>query len=124
MHILWRSNRHGWRSLTEAVTWITWTEQTADELLDSARRYWEAKQASRARAMIMEGAARTEAAQAQGRNFQILHDWVLRYNAEGLDGLADRRRGGSEGWLTDAQTQLDGVHAPPAGIAMCQGDVS
>ena len=34
---------------------------------------------------------------------QILRDWVLRYNAEGFEGLADRPRGGSDGRLTDAQ---------------------
>ena len=36
-------------------------------------------------------------------DLQILRDWVLRYNAEGFEGLADRARGGSESWLTAAQ---------------------
>ncbi len=53
--------------------------------------------------MILEGASRTEAARAQGMELQILRDWVLRYNAEGFEGLADRPRGGSAGWLTEAQ---------------------
>ena len=53
--------------------------------------------------MIMEGASRTAAARAQGMELQILRDWVLRYNREGFEGLADRPRGGSEGRLTDAQ---------------------
>ncbi len=88
-----------------AATRITWTEHTADELLDLARDCRDAKQAARARAvaMIMEGASRTEAARAQGMDLQILRDWVLRYDAEGFDGLADRPRGGSESWLTEAQ---------------------
>ena len=43
------------------------------------------------------------AARSQGMDLQILRDWVLRYNAEGFEGLADRPRGGSESWLTEAQ---------------------
>ena len=86
-----------------AATRITWTEHTADELLDLARDCGDAKRAARAVAMIMEGASRTEAARAQGMDLQILCDWVPRCNAEGFDGLADRPRGGSEGWLTEAQ---------------------
>ena len=73
-----------------AATPITWTEHTADELHELARRCGGAKQALRARAiaMIMEGASRTEAARAQGMELQILRDWVLLYNVEGFDGLA------------------------------------
>ena len=74
-----------------AATPITWTEHTADELHELARRCGNAKQALRARAiaMIMEGASRTEAARAQGMELQILRDWVLRYNVEGFDGLGE-----------------------------------
>ena len=88
-----------------AATPISWTEHTADELHELAKHCGDAKQASRARAiaMIMDGASRTEAARAQGMELQILRDWVLRYNAEGFEGLADRPRGGSEGRLTEAQ---------------------
>ena len=88
-----------------AATPITWTAHTADEFHALSRHCGDAKQASRARAlaMIMEGASRTEAARAQGMELQILRDWVLRYNTEGFDGLADLPRGGSEGRLTDAQ---------------------
>ena len=88
-----------------AATPITWTDHTGDELHELARRCGNAKQAIRARAiaMIMEGASRTEAARAQGMELQLLRDWVLRYSVEGLDGLADRPRGGSEVLLTEAQ---------------------
>jgi transposase len=41
-------------------------------------------------ALVMEGASRTEAAQAAGMDRQTLRDWVHRYNEEGLDGLIDR----------------------------------
>ena len=94
-----------------AATPITWTAHTADELHALSRHCGDAKQASRARAlaMIMEGASRTEAARAQGMELQILRDWVLRYNTEGFDGLADLPRGGSEGRLTDAQIAESGA---------------
>ena len=76
-----------------AATRITWTEHTADELLDLARDCRDAKQAARARAvaMILEGASRTEAARAQGMDLQILRDWVLRYNAEGFEAQVTSR---------------------------------
>ncbi len=88
-----------------AATPITWTEHGSDDLHDLAKRCGEAKQACRARAiaMIMDGASRTEAARAQGMELQVLRDWVLRYNAEGFEGLADRPRGGSDGRLTEAR---------------------
>jgi transposase len=35
---------------------------------------------------------------------QVQH-WVRQYNAQGLDGLADRRRGGNQRRLSDAQEQ-------------------
>ena len=41
-------------------------------------------------ALVLEGASRTEAAQAAGMDRQTLRDWVHRYNAEGLAGLSDR----------------------------------
>lgn len=42
-------------------------------------------------ALVMEGTARTESAQAAGMDRQTLRDWVHRYNAEGLAGLTDRQ---------------------------------
>jgi transposase len=41
-------------------------------------------------ALVLEGASRTDAAQAAGMDRQTLRDWVHRYNAEGLAGLSDR----------------------------------
>ncbi len=88
-----------------AATPITREDHTADELYDLARGCRDAKQASRARAiaMIMEGFSRSAAGRSQGMELQILRDWVVRYNAEGFEGLADRARGGSTGRLTEAQ---------------------
>ena len=45
-------------------------------------------------ASALDGASRADAARAAGMDRQTLRDWVLRYNAYGLDGLADRPRAG------------------------------
>lgn len=37
---------------------------------------------------------------------RLVQVWVRRYNVDGLPGLADRRRGGNQRRLTDAQEQL------------------
>lgn len=42
-------------------------------------------------ALVLEGASRTQAAQAAGMDRQTLRDWVHRYNEEGLTGLVDRQ---------------------------------
>ena len=41
-------------------------------------------------AAIYDGAARSEAAKLAGVTLQIVRDWVVRFNAEGPDGLIDR----------------------------------
>jgi len=45
-------------------------------------------------AMALDGTNREEAACQAGMDRQILRDWVVRYNAEGVDGLRDRERPG------------------------------
>ena len=45
-------------------------------------------------ANALDGMSREAAAQAAGMDRQTLRDWVTRYNEDGLDGLADRRRDG------------------------------
>jgi transposase len=54
-------------------------------------------------AMVLDGFSRQEAAQACGMDRQSLRDWVHRYNAHGLEGLADRPRCGRPTRLTKAQ---------------------
>lgn len=54
-------------------------------------------------AMIYEGGRRSEAAALGGVGLQIIRDWVLRFNAEGPDGLIDRRPPGPSPKLNDAQ---------------------
>jgi len=43
-------------------------------------------------ANALDGMSRADAARSAGMDRQTLRDWVLRYNAHGLDGLADRKR--------------------------------
>src|SRR3954470_11591254 len=44
--------------------------------------------------LVLEGASREAAARCAGMDRRTLRDWVHRYNAEGIEGLRDRRRPG------------------------------
>ena len=57
----------------------------------SASRDAKASRRMLAMALVLEGRSRSEAAETCGMSRQTLRDWVHRYNAEGLAGLADRR---------------------------------
>jgi len=63
-----------------------------------ARRSKDAAQTRRllALAAIYDGASRTEAAAIGGVTLQIVRDWVLKFNADGADGLIDRKAPGPE----------------------------
>ena len=54
-------------------------------------------------ALVLEGRARGEAAAASGMDRQILCDWVHRYNAAGVAGLATGTRPGRPPSLNEAQ---------------------
>jgi transposase len=54
-------------------------------------------------AMVLEGAKRAEAAKAGGMDRQTLRDWVHRFNAEGPDGLYDKRSQGRACRLSEAE---------------------
>jgi transposase len=84
---------------------ITRKEPDAVELRREAKRCRDAKAARRmlALALVLEGRSRAEAARAAGMDRQTLRDWVHRYNAEGLDGLSDRRRPGPRPRLSPEQ---------------------
>jgi transposase len=76
----------------------------ARQLRTLARRTKNAPQARRllALAAIYEGASRTEAARIGGVTLQIVRDWVLKFNAQGPEGLIDRKPPGQLSRLTDA----------------------
>jgi transposase len=71
---------------------ITWEELTAADLRTSAARTKDARASRRmlAIALVLEGVDRATAAKTCGMDRQTLRDWVHRYNAEGLAGLANR----------------------------------
>lgn len=80
------------------------TDFDADALRGIARRSKDGAQARRllALAAIYEGATRTEAARIGGVTRQIVRDWVVKFNADGPDGLIDRKPPGQPSRLTDA----------------------
>ena len=84
---------------------ITRTEHSAAELRAVAGGCRDGAQVRRllALALVLEGCPRTQAAEQNGMDRQTLRDWVHRYNADGLTGLADRPRPGRESRLTEAQ---------------------
>src|ERR1700728_5101895 len=53
-------------------------------------------------AAIYEGASRTEAAKVGGVTLQIVRDWVLKFNAQGPEGLIDRKPPGQPSRLNGA----------------------
>ena len=52
-------------------------------------------------ATIYEGASRTEAAKIGGVTLQIVRDWVVKFNADGPDGLIDRKAPGQKRRLNE-----------------------
>jgi transposase len=72
---------------------ITRTDLTAAELRAAAvkSRNPQASRRMLALALVLEGVDRKSAAETCGMDRQTLRDWVHRYNAEGLAGLANRR---------------------------------
>ena len=77
---------------------------SAAELRRLARRSKDAAQARRllALAAVYDGGTRTEAARLGNVTLQIVRDWVMRFNAEGPEGLRDRKPPGPTPLLTDA----------------------
>ena len=68
------------------------TDRSAGELRRLARRQSDPAASARmyAIANALDGMSRAEAARLAGMERQALRDAVVRYNAEGLDGLHDR----------------------------------
>jgi transposase len=81
------------------------TDYDAAKLRELAKRCRNFRQIRRllSLAAIHDGMNRTEAARIGGMDRQTLRDWVVRFNEEGPDGLADRHRPGCPCRLSDAQ---------------------
>ena len=88
-----------------AAVAITRTELSAADLRREAARTRDANASRRmlAIALVLEGRPRGEAAAQCGMDRQTLRDWVHRYSAEGLAGLANRRAPGPAPRLSAAQ---------------------
>ena len=56
-------------------------------------------------AEIYDGGSRTKAARVGGVGLQTIRDWVLRFNAHGPEGIADRQAPGNPGKLDSAQRE-------------------
>ena len=80
-------------------------DMSAADLRGLARRSRDAAQSRRllALAAVAEGRPRAEAAALGGMDRRTLRDWVHRFNAEGVDGLLDRKLGGRPARLTASQ---------------------
>ena len=80
---------------------------TATDLRRHARRSRDAGQARRllALAAIHDGGSRSDAARIGGVGFQIVRDWVLKFNASGPAGLVGGTSTGRSRRLSDAQCQ-------------------
>ncbi len=75
---------------------ITRRDLSVAALRQAAARSQDANAARRmlAIALVLEGRSREAAAESCGMDRQTLRDWVHRYNAEGIAGLANRRAPG------------------------------
>lgn len=78
-------------------------DTSAEELRALAGREKDARAVKRllAIAHALDGLERREAARLAGMDRQALRDAIIRYNAEGVAGLHDRRSTGRPGWLTE-----------------------
>lgn len=74
-------------------------------LRELSKRSRDGAQARRliALAEIYDGGRRSDVARRAGVGLQIIRDWVVRFNAEGSDGLINRKGSGPPSRLNDAQ---------------------
>jgi transposase len=78
---------------------------SAEELRRLARQEGDGRVACRllGLANVVDGMSRERAARQAGMDRQTLRDWVIRFNAEGVEGLRDRPRSGRPPWLDEGQ---------------------
>lgn len=94
-----------------AAALLVTTNLTSAELRRLAWRANDRAQSLRliAIANAVDGMPRTEVARLAGVDVQTVRDWVVRFNAEGAEGLIERRRSGRPDWLNEYQLgQLHG----------------
>lgn len=84
----------------------------APQLRQLARQCCDTRQVRRLLALagVYDGMSRFDAARVGGMDRQTLRDWVLRFNAEGPDGLSNRQGAGRPRLLNDNQMrELAGI---------------
>lgn len=79
-----------------AASLVVRSDYSGSDLRAFARRSDDAQQVRRLLAMasILDGGRRSDAAKIGGVTLQIVRDWVIRFNAEGPDGLKSRKAPG------------------------------
>ncbi len=100
-------------------------EYSATALRGLARASGDAGQVRRllALAVILDGGSRRAAADAGGVGLQTVRDWVLRFNAQGPDGLIDGKAPGKTPLLDDAQRRALAAMVEAGPIAASHGVV-
>lgn len=80
-------------------------DYSATDLHRLARHCTDGEQVRRllALASILDAGSRSEAAKIGGVTLQIVRDWVIRFNAEGPDGLKSRKAPGKPSILNNEQ---------------------
>jgi transposase len=98
------------------MTILLRTDFDASQLRTHAKQAKDAAQARRllALAAVYDGATRTEAAKLGSVTLQIVRDWVLRFNVDGLPGLVDRKAPGQP-------SRLRNVHRAALAAAIERG---
>ncbi|WP_162302006.1 helix-turn-helix domain-containing protein [Croceibacterium ferulae] len=98
---------------------------TAGELRKVARDCADGDQVRRllAIALIVDGGSQSEAAKLAGVTLQIVRDWVLRFNAEGPNGLGNRKARGRASILNDQQRARLDVQVETGPIPAAHGVV-
>jgi transposase len=101
---------------------VVHTTLTPDQLSDAARTAADPRLAQRILAIrhVLLGHSCNATAQIFGYTASPVHDWVHRFNAEGLDGLVDKPRSGRPPFLSADQEEAFKARiraAPPEGRA-------
>lgn len=81
------------------------TDIPAEELRRLARQESNGRVTCRLMALanVLDGMTREQAAHHAGMDRQTLRDWVIRFNAAGVEGLRDRPKSGRPAWLDEGQ---------------------
>ena len=81
------------------------TDMEAGRLRRLARRERDGRVSARLMALanVLDGMSREAAARSAGMDRQTLRDWVIRFNADGVEGLRDQHRSGRPTRMTEGQ---------------------